>query len=57
MYELGMGMDILPELNAIAAGWSLSWAFWLAASGLLFLGLTLLNLYERRPLGSAQERG
>jgi len=43
MYELGMGMGIIPELNAVAAGCSLAWGLGLAASGLLFLGLMLLD--------------
>jgi len=43
MYELGMGMGIIPELNAVAAVWSFAWGLGLAASGLLFLGLMLLD--------------
>ena len=43
MYELGMGLGIIPELNAVAAVWSLAWGLGLAASGLLFLGLMLLD--------------
>ncbi len=41
MYDLAI--DILPELNALATGWSSSWSFLLASSALFFLGLALLD--------------